>query len=265
MAVNERNSGAARASEERDPALDRLYREAAEETPPAHLDAAILAAARREVGARPRALSQGLRRWYLPVSIAAVVIVSASLVILVRDEERVVALRRAEAPEAAMQRRIDEAAAARQATQAEAPGKAAREQAADTKVQLKAARDDAQPARVLGKMELEERAAPAQAESVIGGRVAAAPAMRSQPQAASSTAEAPKAQPEPMLRGTMLYSKDVKQDRPPVWQGFEKEPPEKWLARIEALKKEGRAADAGEMFAEFKRRFPGHPLSAGQE
>lgn len=71
---------------ERDPRLDLLYRDAAREGPPAHLDAAILAAARREVGARPRALS-ALRRWRVPVSIAAVVVVSASLVTLVGEKD----------------------------------------------------------------------------------------------------------------------------------------------------------------------------------
>jgi hypothetical protein len=52
-------------------------------------------------------------------------------------------------------------------------------------------------------------------------------------------------------------------DRPPVWQGFEKEPPEKWVARIEELVREGRAGEAEAMRAEFKRRFPDHPLAQG--
>ena len=44
MALNEPDT--------RDPRLERLYRDAGHEEPPAHLDAAILAAARREAGAR---------------------------------------------------------------------------------------------------------------------------------------------------------------------------------------------------------------------
>ena len=39
---------------ERDARLTALYRAAADDAPPPALDAAILAAARREVGARPR-------------------------------------------------------------------------------------------------------------------------------------------------------------------------------------------------------------------
>jgi hypothetical protein len=57
-----------------------------------------------------------------------------------------------------------------------------------------------------------------------------------------------------------MVAKPAASDRPPVWQGLEKEPPEKWMARIEALVREGRAAEAEEMRAEFKRRFPDHPL-----
>ena len=86
MTVNERDSGGITGAEARDPRLDRLYRETGHEGPPVHLDAAILAAARREVGARPRPLASALRRWRVPVSIAALVLVSVSLVTLVREE-----------------------------------------------------------------------------------------------------------------------------------------------------------------------------------
>jgi hypothetical protein len=71
---------------ERDPGLDRLYGAAAPEEPPAHLDAALAAAARREVGARPRSLSARLRAWRVPVSIAAVLVLSVSLVTLMEEE-----------------------------------------------------------------------------------------------------------------------------------------------------------------------------------
>jgi hypothetical protein len=57
-----------------------------------------------------------------------------------------------------------------------------------------------------------------------------------------------------------LATKPIEPGRLPVWQGFEKEPPEKWLQRIEELKVQGREAEAQEMLAEFRRRFPQHPL-----
>lgn len=83
----------------RDPRLVRLLQAAGGEEPPTALDAAILAAARREVGARPQivgvgsaaeapqAVVRGKRNWYVPVSIAAVLVMSASLVMVVHEEK----------------------------------------------------------------------------------------------------------------------------------------------------------------------------------
>jgi hypothetical protein len=81
MALNEHQGGGG----DRDPLLDRLYRAAGREEPPAELDAAIRAAARREVGAGPRSISR-LRAWRVPISLAAVLVLSASLVMLMREE-----------------------------------------------------------------------------------------------------------------------------------------------------------------------------------
>ncbi len=94
MAVNNDNL-------ERDPKLARLLEAASREAPPAALDAAILAAARREVDARPRLTGGGgggggeasaapvraKRHWYVPVSIAAVMVLSVSLVTLIHEEK----------------------------------------------------------------------------------------------------------------------------------------------------------------------------------
>jgi hypothetical protein len=83
----------------RDPRLARLLEAAGGEEPPAALDAAILAAARREVGARPQIVGGGSaaeapvpvvrakRNWYVPVSIAAMLVMSASLVMVVHEEK----------------------------------------------------------------------------------------------------------------------------------------------------------------------------------
>jgi hypothetical protein len=60
-----------------------------------------------------------------------------------------------------------------------------------------------------------------------------------------------------------MQSKPAKLDRQPAWHGFEKEPPQKWLERIEELKRQGLAAEAEDMLSEFKRRFPEHPLPPG--
>ena len=82
---------------ERDAGLVRLLGIAGEEAPPPALDAAILAAARRAAHAQPQgSRSSGAsqpprvsatRRWYAPVSIAAVLVVSVSLVTVVYREQ----------------------------------------------------------------------------------------------------------------------------------------------------------------------------------
>ena len=298
MALNERNAGGANGGAERDPRLDRLYRAAAGEAPPARLDATILAAARREVGARPRALGATLRRWHVPVSVAAVVIVSVSLVILVREEQ---AGRMEEAPAPAAARPADQAAMLRtQPTPAEAMRETTQPRPVAPPSQHQGSRDDTKFSAALSKREdsarreseppaasgvasgvtpapaakpspqpflgapsrqLEERAGVAPADAVTAGRMAVAPAAATEPLVANSAPEAPQA--KSMARG--LAAKPSEQDRLPIWQGFEKEPPEKWLARIEELKGQGRVAEAEEMLSEFKRRFPGHPLAAGSK
>jgi ribonuclease E len=78
-----------------DPHLARLMAAVGDEQPPAALDAAIQAAARREVSARPQTAGggtaapvvRGKRNWYVPVSIAAVLVLSVSLVTLVHEEK----------------------------------------------------------------------------------------------------------------------------------------------------------------------------------
>jgi hypothetical protein len=297
MALNERNAGNANEDAERDPRLDRLYREAAREAPPAHLDAHILAAARREVGARPRSLTSTLRRWHIPVSIAAVVIVSVSLVILVREEggEQIVP-----APVPAVAPPAEQPAApGRQPALAEAARETTQPQAAAPAPPRRGSRDDAKAPAVLGKLAdsaqpepgppavsgagivatpesaakplpqpflatprvAEERAAPSPADAVTAGRMAGALSVPSEPLVARSAAEAPQA--KSMARA--MQTKPSEQDRLPAWHGYEKEPPQKWLVQIQEYKRQGRAAEAEEMLSEFKRRFPEHPLPPGSK
>ncbi|MEX2353616.1 MAG: hypothetical protein WD709_05470, partial [Gammaproteobacteria bacterium] len=68
--------------------ISRKYHHHADETPPAHLDAAILAASRKAVGAGPRKnIGPFSGRWHVPISIAAVVVLSVLVVFNIPDEE----------------------------------------------------------------------------------------------------------------------------------------------------------------------------------
>jgi hypothetical protein len=290
-------------SEERDSRLDRLYREAERSAPAAHLDAAILAAARREVGARPRSLSETARRWRVPVSIAALVVLSVSLVTLVQREDRdELALMTpgppaaSKPPQAAAPAPPAPAQPAAEKPPAEAP--AMRPRAAPSAVRgderpmarngLEAMPDSARrdavtgpasgagaasapapaappalqpfpaPPRVAEREAASPQAAPAGEARAI--RPAAAPPGR---EARSAVADAPPAEEESAkaLAGSMALKSGARV-RAPAWQGYEKEPPQKWLDRIAELRRQGETALAEEMVAEFKRRFPEHPLPA---
>lgn len=81
----------------RDPNLDRAYRETPRDEPPPEVDERIRAAARRAVGTRPRSLEQQAAderrrswasRWRLPLSVAATVVIAATLTVMVQEEDR---------------------------------------------------------------------------------------------------------------------------------------------------------------------------------
>jgi hypothetical protein len=107
-------------SPEVDPALARAWREVSGEEPPAHLDDAIRAAARRAVHAGPQSVRRSFaQRWRLPLSIAALVVVSASITLMISERdahlpgaegERSSAVRRLQAP-AAPEAKLDQAKA----------------------------------------------------------------------------------------------------------------------------------------------------------
>src|SRR5260221_2077332 len=92
---------------ERDDRLAALYRAATQDEPPEALDDPIRAAARRAVSSKPRSALSSLRRsWGVPVSIAAVVVLSVSLVVVIRDEApEMVRPPRADAPAMSAERR----------------------------------------------------------------------------------------------------------------------------------------------------------------
>lgn len=299
MTVNDRNIGGTPGAEVREPRLDRLYRETGHEGPPAHLDAAILAAARRAVGARP--LSSALRRWRVPVSIAALVVLSVSLVTLVQEEGGDELMK--VAPDTPPAAKLSETAPppAPQPAQADAarltgPSPAARPEPAGPApsddrravAQLGAMADRPQrdsvtavasgagtatapepaakpsPQPFLAAPRVEERAAAVpQAAPALEDRAVRAPAAAAQRSAGSAATGAPAAEAESAKAlARSVRSPAPGQDKAPPWQGYEKEPPQKWLDRIAELRRQGEIAAAGEMLAEFKRRFPDHPVPA---
>ena len=298
MALNEINPDGTPGNAERDSGLDRLYRATGREEPPARLDAAILAAAHREVGARPRTQPHALSRWQVPVSIAAVVVLSVSLVTVVREEggeqllqapvsapaQPPVAEPAPSAPavsEMVRPRSPGAAPAPSRSAPREAPSRAddasaslgrmsesatsgitgplASQGAGSASAPDAAARMQPQPFRD-APGPAEQRAAAPQAATPAEDLAAKAPGAAER--SVASKAVAPASKPAPLANVMMGASKEAASaDAPaPAWQGFEKEPPQRWLERIAELRRLERVADAEAMMAEFKRRFPGHPL-----
>jgi hypothetical protein len=286
MALNERNTDGL----ERDPLLDRLYAQTGLEEPGAGLDATIRAAARREVQARPHALGARLRRWRLPISIAAVVMLSVSVVTLMREEgadrfeeglpptmvepraptarpggdadlkakESADSLGRAQVPEP-------------QALPAPAAGLTtpSAEEARRTRRLDAPATEQVKPAEP-STADIRERAAGAANESTSQRPASSAPAKRPSPRAARVLDA-----PAPSTKGALVETEEdsagkralKKSERSlmdsrvdALAKDLERASPEAWLEKIERLRREGRNEEADDLVVEFRRRFPEHPM-----
>ncbi len=251
---------------EHDATLAAAYRAAAGEQPPAHLDAAIRAAARREAGAGPQLMSR-LRAWRVPVSLAAVVVLSVTVVLMVREEggDRLEPAASRVAPAPAVEQPVAQTAP-RPAAPAMPP------------LQQRRAEPSASGAPAAPAPQPMAKAAPEVEQQVLAGAasasaredVAASPRLEAAPQAES---------PRPMMRSapaTMaadaLSAPAARKAAPaaamsaPVpaqqalWQDLLTEPAEKWVQRIVEWRRAGRTADADALAAEFRRRFPDQRL-----
>lgn len=73
----------------RDPDIDAAYRETTRDEPPRALDERILAAAHRAVSARPASIGRSFtQRWRVPVALAATVVLSATVTLMVYESEQ---------------------------------------------------------------------------------------------------------------------------------------------------------------------------------
>jgi hypothetical protein len=188
------------ADPERDARVAERYRALGREQPAPELDAAILAASRR----RPR-------RWAVPVSIAAVVVLAVGVTLRVQMEER------KDAEDVALSPRV---------MQTPAPADEVARQS----------RRDSAPAP-----------APASPPAALESRAQAAP------EAAAPPAEVSADRAEPAGRASAGVAVG-KLSAPP-------QTPEQWLERIAKLRDAGKAREADESLAEFKRRYPDYRIS----
>jgi len=237
------------------------YRPNAQDEPPARLDAAVLAAARREVG-QPRRR----RNWQMPASIAAGLVIGVSLVLIVRDNEPPLpSLERPAANEAKLAKA--------------APPHLATKPQANTNSNLHRER----PSR--------ERSARPDREPIVREEMAAAPENAAREKAAAGAAappvqappvQAPAAPPKGVEheQSQMADSRDYspgknkaeesavaaarlpqsERDEVPKQDGAAAVKPAEWLRRIDDLLRVGDEGTAREQLRDFRKQFPLYPL-----
>jgi len=248
------------------------YRALGEERPPQALDDAILAASRRAVGAGPRrAGTSRVRRWALPVSIAALVVLTMSLVVRIQLErpDLETALPPAALEKPARDAKEEVAALAKRnelqraepkaKTGAVAPAPAERERDAMRPPAAPApAPAAAPPARQFVPEPPARKQAPAEsvatpstgaaptavAPSVAEGR--AVPGMREDTAAAGRVASSAALEDRAQASAEVAAKKD--------------ESPREWLERIARLRRDGRIKEADDSLADFRRRYPDYEI-----
>jgi len=290
-------------AEHEDPRVSAGYRALGAESPPEALDAAILAASRRAVGARPGWPGFSLRRWAMPMSIAAVVVLAVSVVVRMQlerpgiesplpmasappatvlpqgaDEKDARRLARSEAKEevAALEKKTEAArmldkakavapspatasGAAQPAATADAPGVAEGEQRA-RQVSPAPATPESRPAEK--PRFVPEPPARASAESVAAAPPAPAGKLRrDQESGGAREAQVAAAPAAPSVgRAQSLLMAEDRARATAKSTGKKDESPRDWLERIARLRREGRAKEADESLAEFRRRYPDYEI-----
>lgn len=229
---------------EGDSEVSRLYRLGAAEEPDPALDDAILARARRAVGSRPRVVhSPFARHWMVPTSLAAVLVISVSAVLLVPGPETT--------PEAPFERGLEAPAADvtehwRDAESAPAGLReaepASRPDADDAGRAPETRAGDAPPAR--------KRAAGAAGKAVLQrGEFAAEEQATPTAEPAPATGAASGVAPAPPGAGAV---------RAP--EGTVRDDPARWVRLIETLVATREEERARQSLREFLVRYPDYPL-----
>jgi hypothetical protein len=242
--------------------VSERYRAGVEDEPSARLDAAVLAAARRELE-QPRQR----RNWQMPVSIAAMLVIGVSLVLLVRDNEPPLpSLDRPAADEAKLAQPAPPQLAMK--TQPKARADYLRE---DRPSRERSTRPHREPIVQEEMAAMPENAAsgesvqpasappaPAPAAPAMAGRAKTVEQERSRigESAEVSPSKKAKALGDAATESRVSAQTSRKEDSAP---GLVQ--PQDWLRKIDDLLRDGKDADAREQLLGFRRQFPNYPLS----
>lgn len=297
---------------ERDAKLAALYRAAARDEPPPALDDAIRAAARRAVASRPQRVSASfIRSWRVPLSIAAVMVLTVSLVTIMREEAPEIMLPPGGLPGEADHKRAGPAADTGESATAVPKTSGPHAQRSDSVGLRPPAQSGSSGIGLRDSRVAPERAAESRKDVAALGRVETdaptvpAPAKRAQPEAfpgADGARDNKMAAPAPLpatipapAAGAAAEGKVQSKSEPasadaalretprarvkaaPAAQSSASPPassmagaiqsradlaPDKWLERIEELRRQGKFEEARTSLAEFRKRFPDYELPA---
>ncbi len=272
-------------------ALRRRYRAASQEEPPAQLDEAIRAAARKDVRARPHPAGSRLgTSWRIPASIAAVLVVSVTLTVMVAQHDAQLPVAReqpAPAPPLGAEAPKEQAEAASvsdafKQTARPHPAKSAaqdRPQAARPPASSEAPAATAvekreRPVTPEGKTPIAPAGVASRAEPT-SAQAPAKPAVPATTPAAAAGANFSPAQPtleegaaKATVEGTVsaqplakrrMQASPAEADSGSPWE----KDPQAWLQHIEELRAAGRTEDAAVGFRAFRSRYPDYRLPAG--
>jgi len=226
--------------------LSGYYRAGSTEEPAAHLDTAILAAARREV-----ALSRFARSWHLPASVAAVLVIGVSLALMTNEIED--SLPPADTPVGTAEQATQAAPAQTMRRKAESRPRSERESRPSRDRSARIDRDaDSRQNSAAGKMDAADT--PASVAAAVPG-----PALK------QLEGTAP---PEAMAERNEGLADAVQEKRAAAQLRKEAAPssarptdaPEEWLNRIGELLRDGKTSEAREQLAGFRKRYPDYRL-----
>ena len=232
--------------------LSGHYRDGSAEEPPAHLDTAILAAARREV-----ARSRFARNWHLPASIAAVLVIGVSLALMTSEIEDPL-------PPVDTSARI----AANDARQAASALAMKQESMARLAPRAGSGRDTRPSRERSTRSEHEadysrQKSAVGRADPAAGAPSVAAPAAapaleQFEAAAPSQPAAEQKGAPADSLQEKRAVAALRKEAAPSSAAPIDT--PEEWLKRIEDLLRDAKTVQAREQLVAFRKRYPDYRL-----
>jgi hypothetical protein len=229
--------------------LKRLYAAAPADEPPAALDAAIRARARREMGSPMRAAGFGRRAWRPSLAMAAVLVLTVSVVMVMEREK----------PEVAGDVAGDVTNVAGIAPPARdlalAPAaKPKADEGAATAAPRAASRESPAQDRKPGMEQPEQGAS--KPESLLQ-----APSVATAPAAPDTAAVARSSARQAAGAGAMDALSETTPGRGVALRASPAaESPEAWLRRLAELKQQGKLREFEESLAEFRKRHPEYPV-----